>query len=1101
MADDQDFEQAQYATLLPETQGQAPAAAASWPDDQPLSAYGRYVVLRPHARGGLGEVFVALDRELGREVAFKQIRDRHADDPTSRGRFVREAEITGNLEHPGIVPVYGFGRSPDGRPYYAMRFIRGESLETAIARFHSAEGPDRDPGARAVERNRLLERFIDVCEAVDYAHGQGIIHRDLKPSNVMLGDHGETLVVDWGLAKPIGRAEGLAADPLRPEAIVTLTASDQTLPGSPLGTPAFMSPEQAAGRVDALRPASDVYNLGATLYCLLAGRLPFETALLGELLAKIQEGDFPAPRSVARGPVPRALEAVCMKAMARNPEDRYPTAIAMAEDIRLWVADEPIAAYPETRTERFRRWTRRHKTWVRGGFALILSLLILMAATTYQANYARLIEQGLRLESDRLNTSLILDQGLSLCEKGETGSGLLRLSHALETAPPETRDLRETVLANLAAWGASTARLEMILPHGDEVFAAAYRPDGRAVLTGGPTADSLRGELRLWDAQTGKALGPPLPHPRPVTSAAFSADGSRVLTGCIDGSARIWNPVSGHLQGSPIPHLAPIHVVAFAPGGTTFLTAGGHSVRVWDLATQRPLPSPDDYPAEINGAAFSPDGRLILTGSQDHFVRLWDVERRQPVGKPVPHDDPVNCVAFSPDGKSFMAGGAHGNVRFWETATLDRYLQRVFHRSEVTSVAYSPDGKTALTGSGDNTAALWDPTTGLPRGMPMEHRGTVRVAAFSPDGKTILTGSSDAAARLWTPPGDRPLRALNRRSGRVLAVAACPKGKTFVVARADGMVSLLDGETLEPIGEPVNREAKAQALGFSPDGTLVAVGGSDGLVRVWEMSTKHSLVTPTGHRGMISAVAFHPSGHSILTGSHDATVRLWDADSGRPIGDPWTQPSAVLAAALSPDGGTAVVACGSTAALWDVATGEPLGINMKHQGAIYGVAFRPDGKIIATGGEDNTVRLWDAATGQPFAAILEHRASVRSIAFSPDGQTLLTGGNDQTARLWSVATGRPIGPPLRQIGAVTAVAFRSDGRTFLTGGDDRTARLWDAPVVPADNPEAVRLWTQVASGLTLDTRANPTGSVARLTAPDWEALRLKLNTLHTAAER
>jgi formylglycine-generating enzyme required for sulfatase activity/tRNA A-37 threonylcarbamoyl transferase component Bud32 len=360
----------------------------------------RFRILRPHAKGGLGEVFVARDVELNRQVALKEIQIQHADRPDSRARFLLEAEITGALEHPGIVPVYGLGHYPDGRPFYAMRFVRGDNLADAIKRYHHPETPSRDLAARGVEFRKLLGRFVDVCNAVAYAHSKGVLHRDLKPDNVMLGKYGETLVVDWGLAKAIGQP-----DPTLPADEEAVTPSSggtglETLPGKALGTPRFMSPEQAAGDLDRLGPASDVYSLGATLYAVLTGRPAFEDRDVGVVLQKVLRGEFPLPRQVNRE-VPRALEAVCLKAMALRPEDRYATPRALADDVEKWLADAPVSAYREPWTTRARRWAARHHTAV---MATAAAALVGLAAGGYLLYDARLrAAQRLTAARDRVD--------------------------------------------------------------------------------------------------------------------------------------------------------------------------------------------------------------------------------------------------------------------------------------------------------------------------------------------------------------------------------------------------------------------------------------------------------------------------------------------------------------------------------------------------------------------------------------------------------------------------------------------------------------------------------------------------------------------------
>ena len=350
----------------------------------------RYRVLRPHARGGLGEISVAEDLELPREVALKEIQLHHADDPHSRGRFVLEAEITGGLEHPGIVPVYGLGTYADGRPFYAMRFIQGDNLKDAIQRFHAADTASRDPGSRGLELRQLLGRFVDVCQAVAYAHSRGVLHRDLKPGNIMLGKYGETLVVDWGLAKAVGRAlteRGGDERTLKPSSGSQVAA---TQAGSALGTPAYMSPEQAAGRLEDLGPASDVYSLGATLYALLTGRAPFHKEKdVGETLRQVRAGKFPKPREV-RKEIPPALEAICLKAMALHEKDRYATALLLATDVEHWLADEPVGVYREPWRKQAKRWLKRHPALSAAGLVALLAFFVMTALVVLLTETKRL---------------------------------------------------------------------------------------------------------------------------------------------------------------------------------------------------------------------------------------------------------------------------------------------------------------------------------------------------------------------------------------------------------------------------------------------------------------------------------------------------------------------------------------------------------------------------------------------------------------------------------------------------------------------------------------------------------------------------------------
>jgi serine/threonine protein kinase/formylglycine-generating enzyme required for sulfatase activity len=340
------------------------------PPSNPAPGNGlRFRVVRSLARGGLGEVFVAEDSELHREVALKTLQARFADDPESRARFLLEAEITGRLEHPGIVPVYGLTVGADGRPFYAMRLIKGETLLEAIRRFHQGEETGSPPGERTLALRDLLTRFIATCYALAYAHSRGVLHRDLKPANILLGPYGETLVVDWGLAKTLGQREASSSETtLHP---VALGDSGGTEAGQVMGTPAYVSPEQAAGLHERLGPPSDVYSLGATLYHLLTGQAPFSGGTSQDVLDRVKAGQFLPPRQVNRT-VPRPLEAICLKAMALRPEDRYGSARSLAADLEHWLADEPVTALRDGPVARGKRWIRHHTTLATTFAALVL---------------------------------------------------------------------------------------------------------------------------------------------------------------------------------------------------------------------------------------------------------------------------------------------------------------------------------------------------------------------------------------------------------------------------------------------------------------------------------------------------------------------------------------------------------------------------------------------------------------------------------------------------------------------------------------------------------------------------------------------------------
>lgn len=389
------------------SEGAGGASIADTPQRPSIQGDARYTKSDPHAEGGLGKVWIALDRELQRNVALKEIQPQHADDPSCRLRFLQEAEITGALEHPGIVPVYGMGCYEDGRPFYAMRFIEGKTLKSAIdSLFNDAPSSPYRDGKWRLKFRQVLGRFVDVCNTIEYAHSKNVIHRDIKPSNIMLGEYGETLVVDWGLAKLLGTEDSSSAGqdtsdgqiksetPSKP-GVLSGSSEPLSVLGSAIGTPAYMSAEQASGGTLAqIGPASDVYSLGASLFHLLTGSPPVADSSMdvrpsaihaaSQLTASDRQADLPTP-----------LSSICKKAMALMPENRYASARELANDLESWLADEPVAAHEENRTERISRWVRTHpKTMVGATVGIVLLTLSSVAGVIVRNKYVNDVKQA-----------------------------------------------------------------------------------------------------------------------------------------------------------------------------------------------------------------------------------------------------------------------------------------------------------------------------------------------------------------------------------------------------------------------------------------------------------------------------------------------------------------------------------------------------------------------------------------------------------------------------------------------------------------------------------------------------------------------------------
>lgn len=702
----------------------------------------RYHVLGPRARGGLGEVFLAFDSELNRSVALKELQSRRAHDPDAQARFLLEAEVTGRLEHPGIVPVYSLGRHPDGRPFYAMRLIEGETLGVAIDRLHQTGAGALKGDDRELTFRRLLRSVVDVCNAVAYAHSRGVVHRDLKPDNIMLGPFGETLVVDWGVAKafqeqgPNPRSgQGLEPGAGAPAALDL----SMTQPGAVIGTPRYMSPEQAAGDLDRVGPASDIYSLGAILYCLLVGHAPFPERTLATVLDRVRRGIFPAPRRVRRSVDP-VLEAICLKAMALDPLGRYPTALEMAVALEAWQADV-----------RYRGEQEQALTQVKGSL-----------------------------------TRLCLERAHQGFGRDAHAEGMLWLARALENAPVDPPELQRQIRTSLSGWHAGARLMERTFRHTSSVLAFAFCPAGRRLATA--CADRT---ARLWDVSTGAPLSRPLEHDGPVRAVAFRTQGKTLATAGDDGTVRFWDDVSGDPVEPPLQHDGPIAGLCFSPDGATLAVSGeAAGIVLWDLAARRPIVMTRrdaDSKAPTTMAAFSPTGAFLAVADHAGAVELVDLATGRPVGEPLRHQAGVSRLVFDSTGLWLLTTDLDGDARIWELAT-GAAVVTLAHPGAIQAVGFRPEGGAFATASDDGTARLWETRTGRPIGEPLAHRARVACLAFRSDGTMLATGSADGTIRLWCATTGLPIGPPLAQGGAVLRLAFSPDGRRLAAGGSDATV-------------------------------------------------------------------------------------------------------------------------------------------------------------------------------------------------------------------------------------------------------------------------------------------------------------------------
>lgn len=1004
-----------------------------------------YELTKVLGEGGMGIVYDARQTSIDRNVAVKMLKAKSAGNQKQRAKFLAEAVVTGELDHPNIVPIYDVGSNAEGALFYSMKKVQGTPWLKAIKHKTTAEN---------------IEILMKIADAVGFAHARGVVHRDLKPENVMLGEYGEVLVMDWGLAQP--------SKSFRKSRSITETNTMG-------GTPAYMAPEMTTGPIDKIGPRSDVYLLGAMLFEILTGGPPHVAKNAMKCLMAAARNEI-APTD-KKG----ELMDIAMKAMATNPDDRFQDVKSFQAAIRDYQshsesivlanhAQEHLKSAKSTQDyEQFAKsvfgfqqaielWTENHgaiaglanarlgyaeAAFRKGDLDLSLSLL-----DKTNPSHAPLIVQLQEAQAERdakLKRLTMLKRVASGLAAAVflivTGAAIWIRSEQMKAEAEAIRANEQAEIAIAARKEEETAKQKAVAAKEEALQSAdnerlariaANKAEEEALIARDKAEKAKASEEQeAYVSKIGLAASQ-------IDKNAFTA-ARQVLDSCKP-ELRNWEwgrlaYLCSHDQ-TPTDAIAPVDSVVIDQSGKRFATGGWQgTARIWNLETrelQQTLAHDCDY---VHSVAFSPDGKYLATGSNSAkgYVQLWDCESGKVIKAFKGHTDAVLSVAFSADGQRLLTGSYDKTARLWNVETGEQIREFRGHTLWVWSANFSRDEKRIVTTGQDGTAIVHD-VEGSGQTPPFTgHRGPVYSAAFSRDGKTVVSAGYDRRLLAWKPEDVKPydfqqLKGIARNSASIQEARVIPAAQ----------YRALEGHT-----------DAVRSVRFSDDGTLLVSGGQDNTVRVWDFGTLSPVTTFRGHGSEVTSAVFLPNGTTVLSASHDKTVREWNVASyeelrilrGRTLDG---HEDAVLAASYSGDQKHILTASRDRSArTWEVLSGKPeLELKEGHEYLASSAIFFPGGRRLVTAAIDNTTRIWDATSGGQIARF-DRTGRSAAVALSNNSRWIATGGEERSAQLWDVETGKRIRSLQGHNFEVTALAFSPDDKILASGDFKGHVRLWD----------------------------------------------------------
>jgi eukaryotic-like serine/threonine-protein kinase len=1014
----------------------APTVVA--PTEELPGQIGRYLVERILGKGGFGIVYKAWDPELERWVAIKIPRADTGRHPSALARFEREGRSAAQLRHPGIASVYTVEHE-GGIPFIVSEYVDGVTLTDRLR-----TGPP-------YTFRQSAELLKALASAVQYAHSRGVVHRDIKPSNILIATDGTPRLLDFGLAIRESIDESIA------------------MPFHVIGTPGYMSPEQASGK-DKVDRRCDIYSLGVVLYQLITGEVPFR----GEprmILRQVIDEDPRNPRSL-NADIPPDLDTICETAMMKEVGKRYQTAAKLADELQRYLDGVPIEARRITRLDRTWRWCRRNPltSTLVASIAFLLTASALGATVMYASEHrARTqVEELLEEKSELLSKSYVEKANRFLGPPTEADEftpikALPWLYAAFENDQHNPKRW-EASRIRLGAALRHTPRVEKIWSHRGGITVAALSPSGDRFVTGGED-----GKVFVWNVAKDEPEIPAMVHPGRVTGATFTSDGKSIATGCTDGSIRVWAVATGKLVVGPI----------------------------WDTEFTKSKSAPEVG----HFVSVSVVGQSLLSVCDNKSAQVWDIATGRPVGNVIVLSTGSRSAQFADSGKLAIAAHANGAIMVWETQTGKEQGRLQEKGKGPTLAQVGRDGITVAATEAAESVRLWNCRSGQKLGEPLVHSNPVTALQFSYDNRLLATATEDGTCYLWKV-GDGSLLWKRRlSSARVSNLDFATDGRRLAVVNGlHGMISIVDVERGEPASEPIHIPNVVYLARWLPEKDVLLTAGYDGAIRLWRtkpqeptfllpsgllasaaVSGDHqtlatmddggtcciSKLDPDGSQGgadtasnqtginRAAVVAISVDGAKVAFADSRSAVSLWDARAAKKIHDldpggriPRPVPLSDIRLAFSTDGRLLINLTARRGErscrinVWDALSGARLQSERFDMDGDFGdFDLQSQGSLCAVAGGKQVI-IWDATTGRRVDPILSHESRVMSCRLSDDGGRVLTGCSDGVARVWSLPMGKVVAASQNQSDAILSVAFSVDCARFATGCADGTARIW-----------------------------------------------------------